>query len=198
MKLQRTTWALLATAIVLGGGIYLLEMRAAQQQAATQEAAKRKIFEATEDQIQRLVIEKENQTLEFERTEDETAPWQMKQPEPGPASEASIVFLLDLLVEERSDRVLTISPDQQAEYGLTEPLATVTIELDDQTTHKLVLGDRSYDGQALYAITDPQAQPEQELAVRLVPIAFQYAVERSLPEWKQAADSATEGDETAQ
>lgn len=185
MKLQRTTWILLATALVLGGFVYFSEIQGTERREAARER-QQKIFQLTEEQIEGLTIARSPQTLQFDRTGKEQQPWQMKRPEDVPANDASVAFLLDLLAEGKRDRAFTISSNQLAEYGLDKPLATVTVRVKDRDRpHKLILGKPNFDEKFLYAIVDPPSETEKELEVVLVPIDFKYAVERDLPEWKQ-------------
>ena len=189
MKLQRTTWILVALALVLGGGVYFYEIQVKPKQEAIQ-AKQKQIFDFEEKEIKRLTIEKEEQVLEFERTDDENNPWQMKQPEDVSASDASVSFLLDLLVEGKSDRSFTIPRNQSKEYGFEQPLATVKVQLENQETHELILGKTDFNEQFLYAQADPPSETEQELEIMLVPKNFQYAVEREFEEWKQTEEDS--------
>ena len=189
MKLQRTTWILVALALVLGGVVYFYEIQVKPKQEAIQ-AKQKQIFDFEEKEIKRLTIEKEEQVLEFERTDDENNPWQMKQPEDVSASDASVSFLLDLLVEGKSDRSFTIPPNQSKEYGFEQPLATVKVQLENQETHELILGKTDFNEQFLYAQADPPSETEQELEIMLVPKNFQYAVEREFEEWKQTEEDS--------
>ncbi len=189
MKLQRTTWILVALALVLGGGVYFYEIQVKPKQEAIQ-AKQKQIFDFEEKEIKRLTIEKEEQVLEFERTDDENNPWQMKQPEDVSASDASVSFLLDLLVEGKSDRSFTIPRNQSKEYGFEQPLATVKVQLENQENHELILGKTDFNEQFLYAQADPPSETEQELEIMLVPKNFQYAVEREFEEWKQTEEDS--------
>ena len=177
--MQRTTWVLVAIALALGGGVYVYEFQQPQR-----EATEAKIFEFEESAIQALTIIQPEQTLRFERTNSELQPWQMKQPEAVPASDAAVSFLLNLLVKGKSDRTFTISPAQKSEYGLANPLAEIEVTLKDQQ-HKLILGKPSFDNKFIYAQVDSADQNEEDLTISLVPIEFQYAVERELSEWQQ-------------
>ena len=189
MKLQRTTWILVALALVLGGGVYFYEIQVKPKQEAIQ-AKQKQIFDFEAKEIKRLTIEKEEQVLEFERTDDENNPWQMKQPEDVSASDASVSFLLDLLVEGKSDRSFTILRNQSKEYGFEQPLATVKVQLENQENHELILGKTDFNDQFLYAQADPPSETEQELEIMLVPKNFQYAVEREFEEWKQTEEDS--------
>jgi hypothetical protein len=188
MKLQKTTWVLVTIAVLLGGVVYINEIQRQSQSEDTQSNEKQ-IFTLKEEDIQALTIETNKETLKFERTGKEDRPWQMKQPEDVPASDASLAFLLNLLVKGKSDRTLTISPEQTKEYGLDKPLAKLDIQLKNEKKHQLILGNTDFEGQSLYAQVDPPRQSNQDLKVILVSKDFQFAIERDLSEWKQQEET---------
>lgn len=181
MRLQRTTWILVVIALALGGFVYIYEIQGKEQRETTE--ARKQIFDFEEEDIQGLTIVQPEQTLRFERT-DSDLPWQMKQPKDIPASDAAVSFLLNLLVEGESDRTFTIAPEQKSEYGLEKPFAEIEVELKD-SRRELILGNPNFDNKFVYAQVDSSSQADEDLAVILVPIDFQYAVERELEEWQQ-------------
>lgn len=182
MKLQRTTLALVMLALAMGGAVYLYETQAKPRQEEA-EATEKNIFDFEEKDVVYLTIEKDNQVLEFEKTGESPNAWEMQQPEKIPASDAAVVFLLNLLAKDKYRSAFTInSQEELQEYGLDKPLATVTVRLANNETHKIILGSPSFDGQFIYAQTDLSLQNQEVL---LVPINFQYAVEREMEEWKQ-------------
>ena len=193
--LQKSTWALLASALVLSGVVYVYEFESDREAVETQQ---QQIFDFQEEDIQAITIQKPQ--IRFERSGEEPFPWQMK-PQNVPANDAAVSFLLDLLVQGTSDRSLTISPAQKPEYGLEQPSAKIQIELKNQEKHELILGNPNFDNQFIYAQVDPSSQTEQ-LTVSLVSINFQYAVDRELEEWRQPnenqADSAPQNREQSE
>lgn len=181
MKLQRTTWILVALALGLGGFVYFYEFQGASQRE-TEQVQQKSLFEFEEDEIQGLKIERGNQTLVFERTGKEPSPWQMKQPKNKPASDPTVEFLLNLLVEKERDRAFNITATQLKDYGLEPPLATIAVRLKDQS-HQLVLGKPNFEEKLLYAQIDPPPKNSEDLEVVLVSIDFKSAIERQLSEW---------------
>ena len=178
MKLQRTTWVLVTLAFILGGFVYFYEIQGTPQREANQ-AKKKQLFNFKKEDIISLKIKKKEQNLEFIKTDKQPHPWEMKQPEVISASDASVSFLLDLLVNSKSDRSFSITNEQKQQYGLDQPLAKINIQLKNQDSHELILGKPNFDNKFIYA------QSDQELTVFLIPIDFQYAVDRDLKEWKQ-------------
>jgi hypothetical protein len=188
MKLQRTTWGLVAIAALLGVGVYIYETQK-QPHSETIQANSKAVFDLKKEDIQSLTIETPKETLKFEQTGDENQPWRMIQPETTLANDAVISFLLTLLVDGKSDHTFKILVEQRQDYGLDKPLATIRFQLKNQQTHQLILGKPDFNNEFLYAQIDPPDQPEKEITLSLVSKDFQYAVERDLTEWKQPQES---------
>ncbi|MGK7929020.1 MAG: DUF4340 domain-containing protein [Spirulina sp.] len=185
MKLQKTTWGLVITALFLTTFVYLYETTGRSQQEL-RAAKQRQIFDFTQEDIQGFTIKREEEILEFERTDRETFPWQMQKPENSPASDPAVSFLLGLLADGERDRLILARPKELEEYGLSTPFATIEIALKNRSQpHILVLGEENFDRKFIYARVNPEQQDKEELEVILVPIDFKYAVERELEEWQE-------------
>jgi hypothetical protein len=189
MKLQKTTWVLVAVAILLVGVVYFYEGQRKFQGEQIQ-ANEKKLFDFQEEEIQELTIETQKETLRFERTETSDRSWQMKQPEDVPASEPVVAFLLNLLVEAKRDRALTIPPNKTQEYGLDKPFAKLDIKLKNGEKQQLILGKLDFEGQSLYAIVNPSIRSKGEYNGVLVSQDFQFALDRNLAEWKQQEETS--------
>ena len=191
MKLQRTTLVLLITATLLGSAVYFSETQRAQNQEATK-TTKEPIFSFKEDQIQSVTIYLDRETLEFERVSGQITKWRtnwrMKQPKEAPASDAAVAFLLSLLEQGKSDRSFFAPTNQRQEYGFDKPFATVKVQLNNKQTHRLVLGKPDFSRTFIYALADPPSQTPDQLKVLLVPIDFEYAVNRPLSEWQSKVE----------
>lgn len=189
MKLQRTTLILLLLALGLGGFVYFYEIQGAAQRQEAKEQ-KRQIFSFQEDRVQSFRIKNKDQTLRFERSNQSGASkWRMTAPSDTPASDASVSYLLDLLVSGKSDRTLSVPVAQLQEYGLDQPQVAVEVKLSDQQAHRLLLGKPDFNRSFLYAQADPPTQPSGQVDVLLVSKDFENAVNRSLSEWKQPQPS---------
>ncbi|KAB8331189.1 DUF4340 domain-containing protein [Scytonema tolypothrichoides VB-61278] len=187
MKLQRTTLVLILLALGLGGFVYFHEIKSAPEPKEVKQ--QQKIFSFKEDDVQSLTVKTQNQTLNLERTNKSEEPkWMMKSPETAPASNAIVGYLMNLLVEGKSDRIVSISPNQLAEFGLDQPQTTIEVKLKNQKTHQLILGKPDFNRRFLYAQTDPQNKPGSNTDVLLVSTDFENAVNRELSEWKQPID----------
>ena len=116
--------------------------------------------------------------------------WAMTSPQEGPVSTAAVAFLVDLLLAkpEAGLRSFRVERGLLGEYGLSDdPLASLSLELQDGSKRQLVLGNPSFEGQLLYARLDPESDSEAaEVEILLVNADLQSAVERPVEEWLQA------------
>jgi len=201
MKLQRTTLFLLVSALSLGGFVYFYEIEGTPKREAVK-TAKQQLFSFKEDEIQSLTIYIDEETFVFERKSEkirdskalasplpkgdikgEQSSWQMKMPKYGSANQASVAFLTSLLVQAKINRSFIAQPTQHQEYGFQKPLATVKVHLKNQESYWLILGKPDFNRSFLYAQAYPSSKRPEQLQVLLVPVDFDYAVNRPLSEW---------------
>lgn len=181
MKIQRTTGLMVVSAIALAGVVYLgleQEREEAAQPAGEQPA----VFAFAESDVEALEVDGPYETVRFTRA-DADSEWQMRAPEESVASDPAIAFLLDLLGQEGAEEAFTVPADELATYGLDDPAATITVQLDSGEARVLQLGDRSFDEAGVYALSDPPETAET-YNVLLIPIEFWYAVDRQLAAWQ--------------
>jgi hypothetical protein len=113
----------------------------------------------------------------------------MKFPVDTPASDPSVAFLVNLLVNAKSDRILNVSADELQQYGLDQPQGIVEIKLKNQQTHQLILGKSNFNNTFLYAQADPPADKPQQRQLVLLTKDFENAVQRPLSEWQSKQTS---------
>lgn len=202
MKLQKNTFILIAVALTMAGLVSLYETQVSPKQEAAKDE-KHKIFSFKSDRVQFFTVKTPEKILTFERVyakKGGKSSWEMKLPVQAHASQASVDFLLDRLATGKSDRTIDITAAQLPEFGLDQPQATVTVKLDNQETHRLVLGKTDFSGRFLYAQANPPEAPPQNktqtLPVLLVPFDFKNAVQRPLSEWKKAETPKPEKPQT--
>jgi hypothetical protein len=179
MKLKSTTWILVLVAVILGGAVYFTQVHNPPQTQATSQS--QSLFDFQENQVKSLTVKTQLRSLAFTKTDQGV--WQMQEPDKTTADPAAIAYLLNLIATGKSDRTITASPGQQADFGLNQPMAVIDLTLDNQKTHRLIVGGYNYNRSALYAQADP-ATDAQELKVVLVSSEFDMAVNRALADWK--------------
>jgi len=184
MKLPKTTLILIVLAIGLGNFVYFHEIKGKNQQREIK-TQKPKIFSFTAADVQSLTIKIKDTTLQLEkRNTSEKPQWEIKSPISAPANDAIVSYLMDLLVEGKSERTLPILPNELSEFGLDKPVATIDVKLKNQQKHQLILGKGDFNNQFLYA----QADANQNMNLLLVSKDFVNAVNRDISEWKQTAE----------
>lgn len=195
MKLQRSTVALVATALLLGGVVLFTQAQQSNSNrpaTAPGNADASPVFRFEEADVVRLHIETQGQAVTFEQ--DDQGFWQMTSPDQYPAEEAAIAFLLSRLTTDGLLKTTTIDAANQAEFGLQVPFATVELTLADGSTHSLALGDADFSGQNYYALIDPETIPlakeAGEVEVAIVTENIFNGVNRPLEEWKAVVDEA--------
>ncbi|WP_448268334.1 DUF4340 domain-containing protein [Nostoc sp. DSM 114159] len=191
MKLPRTTLILILLALGLGGFVYFHEIRGATVREEIKEQ-KQKIFSFGEDDVQSLTVKTKKLTLNLERNPESSSKpkWLIKSPISGPANDAIVSYLMDLLVKGNSERTLSTSAKQLREFALDPPQATINITLKNRQSHQLILGKSNFNGRLLYAQADPTPKPDGNINVLLVSTDFANAVNRELSEWKQPVDNS--------
>lgn len=189
MKLQRTTLILLLLALGLGGFVYFHEIQGVTQRQEAK-AKEQQIFSFEKEEVQAFKVKTAKQTLLFERAyKDGKSIWQMKSPSNTLASDASVSYLMDLLVQGKSNRTITVAANQLQEYGLAPPQAIIEVKLKNQQTQQLILGKPDFNRNFLYAQTAPTTNGKVD--VLLVSTDFENATNRELSEWKQTSDTDT-------
>jgi len=221
MKLQRTPLLLLLIALFLGSIVLIYETQGKPQQEAA-EAKKDRLFSFKEEDVQTLNLTTQTLKLAFEKSpatekspvgssnsdqkqagkqgaslpKSETTVWMMTAPSKGLANDASIAYLLNLMATGTRQQTLTTPAAKLTEFGLDKPLATADVKLNNQQTHRIVLGKPNFDRSAIYAQVDPPAAPTGDVPLALVSIDFENAVTRPLSEWQSKESPKSEKKES--
>ncbi len=186
--IRTKTLILLATAAILGGGLFLFEQQLPPP-SGTREETKEPLFQFQEADVTALQIIAPQYNLNLKK--QATGTWIIQGQTETPAEEGTVVFLLNLLTTGRRDRSLQVAASRAADYGLSPPWATIGITLTDGSQHQLLLGNPTFDGQQLYAEIDPEPEPRETMTVTLVPLDLKNAIERPLSEWQRQSDEET-------
>ncbi|MDZ8221887.1 DUF4340 domain-containing protein [Nostoc sp. ChiVER01] len=190
MKLSKTTLILILLTLGLGSFVYFHEIRGATVREETKEQ-KQQIFSFAEDDVQSLTVTTRKLTLNLERNPESNNPkWLIKSPVSGPANDAIVSYLMDLLVKGNSEQTLSTPAKDLKEFALDQPQATINITLKNRKSHQFILGKSNFNGRFLYAQADPAAKPDGNINVLLVSTDFANAVNRELSEWKQPVDNS--------
>jgi hypothetical protein len=191
MKLKTTTLVLLICCLGLGTAVFLAERikTSTQDNLENQQSRENLIFDFAEKEIETLTIETGGKTLKFQQTSDQIQPWKMLEPEQVIASEPSVSFLVNLLVEGKANESFIVTKDQLNDYGLAQPLAKILITVKKENQEgkeaQLFLGKPNFDDTLIYAQVSDSKMEENQAKIVLVSKSFQYAVERDYEDWKE-------------
>ena len=188
MKLQKSTLILLTTALLLGGFVYISEIKNQDKQDIV-DNTNQQIFNFTEEEIKSLEIEIEDKFLELIQTDDELFSWEMTKPDKFKVNDGAISYLITPLISGKVEKSFTINKEEKGNYGLDKDVTYLTINLKNEETHQLILGKVNFDEKFVYGFVD-SINNNPELRVNLLPIALKYGVERPLDEWKQEDDNS--------
>ncbi len=193
MKLKLKTLVLLVVALLSVGGLYLWDKnRAPATDSKLDKPTGTALFTINESDITQIEIQAQNGNVTLSRR---PKGWQILTPKPGPADEATVAFLLNLLATGRSERALSAESSQLQQFGLDKPATTVILKLKDNKTHQLRLGTQNFDQSSIYASIDTPAS-SSKVSVALLPTNFLNATNRPLADWQakpkgSAASTAT-------
>lgn len=131
--------------------------------------------------------------------------WWMRSPDDAPADDAAVIFLVNLMASGVSDRVFDVAPENLDDFGFETPLAEVEVTLENDESHRLILGNYDFNGTNIYAQTvsmepdngDNGAEDAESETVEvfIVSTSFEAAVNRPIDEWKQSAISDEQVDD---
>jgi hypothetical protein len=188
-------------ALILGAGVLIAEGQRQSPEDATeaQSPGKKPLYGFSEEDVAALTVTRQGETLEFQRDEGDT--WQMVKPETAPAEPAAIAFLLSRILTDTPAQELTITPNQQTDFGFDRPTGQVQITLKDGTVHQVVLGADDFSGSSLYVLKDPETVPlpedTGETTVYVVSKDLANGVDRPLAEWQATSDETSQSEESA-
>ena len=199
MKLKKSTWFLVFLATILGGWVYFYEVKLAAQRKVIEQQAQ-KIFNFDAKNIQKITISHSNSTLarsqnpaetalsptflELVKNPNQSSSWLMKQPETFAVNQGVISFLLNLIEQGTTERKILITQEQLSQYGLDQPIVSITIQLNNQQIHEILLGKETINPDVIYAQINPTVVNSNKTEVVLVSKNWHYAVFREIEEWK--------------
>lgn len=155
--ISRPTLIVLILAILIGGGAYYYQKKHSATPAATTDTS-RPIFPSMQSaDIQSLTVQHLGETnsspIQLNRTGDG---WQITQPLATPADGSSVQGIADGLAEASSSQSEPNTPDRLKAYGLDPGSVSIAFSLKNGTKHTVVLGNKDFTGDSVYALIDSQ------------------------------------------
>jgi len=135
--------------LVLSAVIWWSNKKAATADKTPVETASVKLLNLPEDQIQNIEIKKRTgETLQLQRNDSQ---WQIIVPRLLRADPDAVSSMLSTLSSLTSDRTVEEKATKLDEYGLTQPTIELSIGDKNKKTTKLLIGDETPAGTAVYA-----------------------------------------------
>ncbi|HKV61561.1 MAG TPA: DUF4340 domain-containing protein [Candidatus Acidoferrum sp.] len=135
--------------LVLSGIIWWSNKKAATAEKPPASTATVKLLTVPEDQIQEIEIKKRaGDSVHLRRIDSK---WQLETPEPLRADPDTVSGMISSLSSLSSDRTVEEKATSLDQYGLTQPPMEVNITDKDKKSTKLLIGDDTPAGSAVYA-----------------------------------------------
>jgi hypothetical protein len=172
--IKKSTLIVLVCAIVLGGGLYFYQQRQAKEESLPKETSK-PVFSFQADDVTSFTLNHPAQPNQPAiRFEKHGGSWQIVQPVQTGADQSTAQGIVDQVAEARASQTEPGSADRRKVYGLDPPQTTVEIQLKNGAKHTLLLGDKDFTGDSVYAVADGSQN------VSLLPILLSTSTGKSL------------------
>jgi hypothetical protein len=156
---MKSTGLLIAAAVLaaLTGTLYWSDHHKAADATATPVDAAPKILTLKDADFSKIEIKKKG-TEEVALAKNDAGKWQITAPAPLSADQDAISSMVTTLSSLNSERVVEDKASDLKPYGLTEPALEIDIATKDGKSQKLLLGDDTPAGNAVFAATsgDPR------------------------------------------
>ena len=150
MKLHNLIFAAIIL-LALGGALYWSEHRRPGPDAPKASDASPVILTLDNTAITRVEL-KQKDTEPIVLVKSASGAWEITQPKPFAADQSNVSSTLSSLSSLTSERVVDDKPSNLQQYGLAPPAVEVDISEKDNKSQKLLLGDDTPTGSAVYVM----------------------------------------------
>jgi hypothetical protein len=151
--IRKPTLIVLLLAILLGGGTYYYQKKHSTPAAST-DTSKPVFTSMQAADIQSISVQHlpdAQPAVQMTRSGDG---WQLTQPLNTPADSASVQGIADGLAGASSSESEPNTPDRLKAYGLDPGSISIEFTLKNGTKHKVLLGNKGFTGDSVYALVD--------------------------------------------
>jgi hypothetical protein len=156
--IRKSTLIVLLIAILLGGGVYYYQKKhAAKDDTATANASK-PLFSIQSTDIQSITVQHlpaAEAPVQVSRQGDD---WQITSPLNTLADSSSVQGIADGLAEASYTQTEPSTPDRLKAYGLDPGALAVDFTLKNGAKHHVLLGNKDFTGDSVYAVVDSNSQ----------------------------------------
>jgi hypothetical protein len=172
--IKKSTLIVLVCAAFLVGGLYFYQRHEANENSAPKETSK-PAFTFQPDDVTSFALSHPAQpkepTTQFEK---KNGSWEIVQPVQTAADQSTVQGILDQVAESRVEQTEPGSADRRKAYGLDPPQTAIELQLKNGAKHTLLLGDKDFTGDSVYALADASQ------SVSLLPISLSTSTGKSL------------------
>jgi hypothetical protein len=188
--IKKPTLIILVLAIVLGAGVYYYQSKHATPD--TPADTSKPAFTMQPGDIQTLTVQhltpQDSAPLQIEKHGDD---WQITKPVDTPADKPSVDGIADGIAAARVSQTEPGSPDRLKAYGLQPGDVSIEFKLKNGTTHKILLGDKDFTGENVYATIDSGTD------VSLLPLSLLTSADKGLEDLRDKTDLHLNADQAA-
>lgn len=172
--IKKSTLVVVLCAIVVTGGVYFFQWRKSKQPATPADTSK-PAFSVNASDIVSFSIshpdQKNQPAIDFEK---EKGTWRIVQPVDTLADQPTAEGFVDQIAESRASGTEPVTPERRKVFGLDPPAASIQFTAKGGQKHTLLLGDKDFSGDEIYAIVDNQPK------VSLMPLSLLTTADKSL------------------
>lgn len=150
MKLHRL---ILSTVVLLAlvGTLYWSEHRKPKEETTVSADTSPAILKLDEGSITRVDLKKKD-AAPIVLAKNSAGAWQITDPKPLSADQSAVSSMVSTLSSLRSERMVDEKPSDLSAYGLAQPVLEVDLTEKDAKNQKLLIGDDTPTGSAVYAM----------------------------------------------
>jgi len=172
MIIKKTTLIILALAAMLAGGVYYLDWKRGGEEKAS--PAKRAYSMQASDVVSLTLAHPTQPSEPAIHFAKRGGSWQIVAPIETSADEASIDGLCDQLAGADIFETEPGTPDRLKAFGLDPPRASLEFQLSSGAMHTVLIGNKTFTGDSVYAIIDGAQQ------VSLLPVLLSTSAAKNL------------------
>jgi Domain of unknown function (DUF4340) len=172
MIIKKTTLALVAIALILAGGVYYFDWKRGSEEKAS--PPKRAYAIQASDVVSITLAHPTRPSEPAMRFAKRDGSWQVVEPIESAADQATLDGLCDQIAGANISETEPGTPDRLKAFGLDPPRASLEFQLASGAMHTLLVGNKTFTGDSVYAIVDGSQQ------VSLLPVLLATSTGKSL------------------
>jgi len=133
----------------IGTYFYLVEIKKVEKTKEIEQEEKKVFSPIQKEEISEVIIKK-NEINKITRLVKENNKWMIKEPIKADVDEENVHLFIDNIARLEKDRIVVNSSENQAEYGLENPILTLQIKANKSDPKTLLIGDESSTGNMFY------------------------------------------------